>query len=163
MDSARERGMRVLKKPTGEQVAACDVFASGDELALIAGAGTGKTTTLELMGQAARTGTCGIYMTFNRAAADDARARCPRDVKCSTAHSLAFRATGQEFKDRLKAPRIPSKKIASLLGITRVLSAGPDKISCAHQARLVMEMVSAFCSENVHQDQAAGSPGPRKP
>lgn len=135
----------MLKEPTEEQVAACDVFASGDALALIAGAGTGKTTTLELMGQAARTGMRGMYMTFNRAAADDARVRFPRDVKCSTAHSLAFRATGQEFKDRLKAPRIPSKKIASLLGITRVLSAGPDKISCAHQARLVMEMISAFC------------------
>jgi Lhr-like helicase len=43
--------VRVLKKPTEEQVAACDVFASGEELALIAGAGTGKTTTLELMGR----------------------------------------------------------------------------------------------------------------
>jgi len=138
----------VLKKPTEEQVAACDVFAGGEELALIAGAGTGKTTTLELMGQAARTGTRGIYMTFNRAAADDARARFPRDVKCSTAHSLAFRATGQEFKDRLKAPRIPTKKIASLLGITREMSAGPDKITCAHQARLVMGMIRAFCYSN---------------
>lgn len=120
------------KKPTEEQVAACDVFVNGDELALIAGAGTGKATTLELMGQAAKTGTRGIYMTFNKAAADDARNRFPCDVDCFTAHSLAFRATGQEFKDRLKAPRIPSKKIASLLGITRVLSAGADKISCAH-------------------------------
>jgi hypothetical protein len=129
-------------------VAARDVFASGEELALIAGAGTGKTTTLELMGQAARTGTRGVYMTFNRAAADDARARFPGAVNCSTAHSLAFRATGQEFKDRLNAPRIPSKEIASLLGITRVLPAGPDKISCAHQARLVMEMISAFCYSN---------------
>ncbi|HEX6520755.1 MAG TPA: UvrD-helicase domain-containing protein [Streptosporangiaceae bacterium] len=136
------------RKPTEEQVAACDVFASGDELALIAGAGTGKTTTLEMMGRTAsgeRAGYSGIYMTFNRAAADDARSRFPRDVECSTAHSLAWRATGQEFKGRLRAPRIPSKKIASILGIATEITAGPDKISCAHQARLVMGMIRGFC------------------
>jgi hypothetical protein len=43
-----------------------------------------------------------IYMTFNKATADDARSRFPRNVECSTAHSLAFRATGEEFRERLK-------------------------------------------------------------
>jgi ABC-type glutathione transport system ATPase component len=76
----------VLPKPTEEQVAACDVFASGEELALIAGAGTGKTTTLEMLGRTTRKR--GIYVTFNKAAADDASKRFPREVKCSTAHSL---------------------------------------------------------------------------
>src|SRR5712664_2417355 len=101
MDPACERGIQMLLNSTEEQVAACDVFASGDELALIAGAGAGKTTTLEMMGRAASKRKRGIYMTFNRATADDARSRFPRNVECSTAHSLAWRATGQEFKDRL--------------------------------------------------------------
>jgi AAA domain len=144
--------MEMLPEPTEEQAAACDVFASGDELALIAGAGTGKTTTLEMLGRTASKR--GVYMTFNKAAADDARSRFPRNVECSTAHSLAFRATGEEFRDRLKAPRIPSKRIASLLGITRDMSAGPDKITCAHQARLVMGMVRAFCYSNATEVMA---------
>ncbi len=144
----------MLLNSTEEQVAACDVFASGDELALIAGAGAGKTTTLEMMGRAASKRKRGLYMTFNRATADDARSRFPRNVECSTAHSLAWRATGQEFKDRLSAPRIPPKKIAPLLGITRDMYAGPNKITCAHQARLVMEMIRAFCYSNATEVMA---------
>ncbi|GAA4997753.1 hypothetical protein [Actinopolymorpha pittospori] len=41
-------------EPTAEQQAARDVFATGRDLALVAGAGTGKTSTLVLMGSATR-------------------------------------------------------------------------------------------------------------
>lgn len=40
---------------------------------------------------------------FNRATAQDARLRFPDTVQCRTAHSLAFAATGQEFRGRLNA------------------------------------------------------------
>ena len=43
-------------EPTEEQQNARDVFAEGRELALIAGAGTGKTSTLSLMAEAAQIG-----------------------------------------------------------------------------------------------------------
>jgi hypothetical protein len=72
---------------TGEQLAARDAFTAGAELALIAGAGTGKTSTLIMMGQAV--GKRGLYMAFNRAAAQDARRRFPGNVQCRTAHSQA--------------------------------------------------------------------------
>ena len=128
---------------TEEQLAARDVFASGNELALIAGAGTGKTSTLIMMGQATRKR--GLYVAFNRSTAHDARGRFPGTVQCRTAHSLAFAATGQEFRDRLNAPRIPARETARRLGITRDIPAGPDKITPAHQARLVMGMIRSFC------------------
>lgn len=41
-------------RATGEQDAAREVFAAGGDLALVAGAGTGKTSTLVLMGAATR-------------------------------------------------------------------------------------------------------------
>jgi superfamily I DNA/RNA helicase len=77
---------------TAEQRAARDAFAAGRDLALIAGAGAGKTSTLVLMGAA--TGKRGLYMAYNKAAADDARRRFGGNVECRTSHSLAFQAVG---------------------------------------------------------------------
>ncbi|WP_310728292.1 UvrD-helicase domain-containing protein [Streptomyces sp. N2A] len=131
-------------EPTKEQQAARDVFAAGRDLALVAGAGTGKTSTLILMGSATRKR--GLYMAFNRAIADDARRRFGRNVECRTAHSLAFRAVGHLYQDRLNASaRIPAKHTARLLGIERDVVINSRRIKVPHQARLVMGMVRRFC------------------
>ncbi|MCQ0003185.1 UvrD-helicase domain-containing protein [Streptomyces sudanensis] len=131
-------------EPTKEQQAAREVFASGRDLALVAGAGTGKTSTLILMGAATRGR--GLYVAFNRAIADDARGRFGPNVQCRTAHSLAFRAVGHHYRERLDASaRIPAKHTARLLGITRDLDVGSRQIKVTHAARLVMGMVRKFC------------------
>ncbi|MEV6904839.1 hypothetical protein [Amycolatopsis sp. NPDC051372] len=59
-------------RPTPEQEAAVDAFRRGDHLALQAGAGTGKTTTLTMLGAAA-TRRRGRYLAFNKAIAAEAR------------------------------------------------------------------------------------------
>jgi superfamily I DNA/RNA helicase len=131
-------------EPTGEQRQARDVFAVGGDLAVVAGAGTGKTSTLMLM--AAATRRRGLYLAFNRATAEDARRRFGPNVQCRTAHSLAYRAVGARYRDRLNsAARIPSAQVASILGIRRPLTVGRVTISEAHQARLVLGMVRRFC------------------
>src|ERR1700749_2146105 len=105
-------------EPTAEQQAARDVFVTGEDLALIAGAGTGKTSTLVLMGNSTRKR--GLYIAFNRGIADDARGRFGRNVECRTAHSLAYRAGGHAYQERLNASaRVPAKETARLLGIRR--------------------------------------------
>ncbi|MEV7417734.1 UvrD-helicase domain-containing protein [Streptomyces sp. NPDC089919] len=140
-------------EPTKEQQAAREVFASGRDLALVAGAGTGKTSTLILMGAATRKR--GLYVAFNRAIADDARARFGPNVECRTAHSLAFRAVGHHYRDRLDASaRIPAKHTARLLGITRDLDVGSRQIKLTHAARLVMGMVRKFCYTTERQVMA---------
>lgn len=53
--------------PTDEQTAAADAFHAGQHLALQAGAGTGKTTTLALL--ARTTKRRGRYLAYNRAIA----------------------------------------------------------------------------------------------
>jgi hypothetical protein len=128
---------------TPEQRAAREVFASGTDLALVAGAGTGKTSTLMMMAKA--TSKHGLYMAFNKPTADDARCRFSQNVECRTAHSLAFAAVGQKFKHRLDAPRLPSRDTARRLGITGDLYVGASKITRSHQARLVMGMIKHFC------------------
>jgi len=134
-------------EPTEEQQKAREVFAAGDDLALIAGAGTGKTSTLALM--AASTRSRGLYLAFNRATARDAAQRFPRNVECRTAHSLAFRAAGRDYRDRLNASaRIPALQTARILGIARDMDVDSARISKAQQARLVMGMVRRFCYSN---------------
>ncbi|NED09108.1 AAA family ATPase, partial [Streptomyces sp. SID6648] len=67
---------------THEQTAAADTFRNGDHLSLQAGAGTGKTTTLNLL--AHTTSRQGRYLAYNRAIAQDAAARFPANVRCKT-------------------------------------------------------------------------------
>ena len=129
---------------TAEQQAARDAFAAGRDLALIAGAGAGKTSTLVLMGAA--TEKRGLYMAYNKAAAEDARRRFGGNVECRTSHALAFHAIGVRYAHRLNnAPRLPARETARLLGLTRDLDVGAAQITTAHQARLVMGMVARFC------------------
>ncbi|WP_436778294.1 hypothetical protein [Yinghuangia sp. YIM S09857] len=130
--------------PTPEQQAARDVFASGRDLALVAGAGTGKTSTLILMGGATRKQ--GLYVAFNKSIADDAGTRFGANVECRTAHSLAFRAVGRRYGDRLNSSgHIPTRETARRLGITRDLAVDSHRIKVNHQARLVTNMVRRFC------------------
>ncbi|MEU3401992.1 UvrD-helicase domain-containing protein [Streptomyces filamentosus] len=131
-------------KTTAEQEAAREVFAAGADLALVAGAGTGKTSTLVLMGAATRRR--GLYVAFNKPIAEEAKARFGTNVRCSTSHSLAYRAVGKNFQDRLKATQhMPLKRTAQLLGLSRDLAVGERRLKATTQARLVMEMVQRYC------------------
>lgn len=131
--------------PTAEQVAAVDAFTKEKDLALVAGAGTGKTATLVLMGESTRRR--GIYIAFNKAIADEARTRFGANMQCRTAHSLANRAVlGPQYRERLqRSARLPGYKTAELLGIKQGLDVDSRQITVSHQARLVMEMVRRFC------------------
>ena len=95
-----------MAEPTPEQQAAIEAFADGGTIVLEAGAGTGKTTTLKLLA-AKRPSERGIYLAYNRAIAESAKKTFPKNVSCSTAHSLAYRAVGYQYKSRLDAPLMP--------------------------------------------------------
>ncbi|WP_255528141.1 UvrD-helicase domain-containing protein [Streptacidiphilus sp. P02-A3a] len=95
------------------------------------------------MGQATRKK--GLYIAFNRGIAKDAQRRFGVNVRCGTAHGLAFRAGGHHYQARLDAPRMPSKQAARLLGLDHDLVADTRKITPGHQARLVLGMIQKFC------------------
>jgi hypothetical protein len=131
--------------PTDEQLAIIDAYRTGDNLVIEAGAGTGKTSTLKMLG-ADKPGRKGIYVAYNKAIAQDAKRSFPSDVECATAHSFAYGAIGRMFRHRLNGPRIPAMQTAKILGITRPLITGEGVILAPQQvARLVMEAVSSFC------------------
>ena len=89
-------------QPTEEQAAARDLFVAGNELAVIAGAGTGKTATLVLMAAGVRKKR-GLYVAFNKAIAVDAGRRFGPHVDCRTAHSLAHTVNRRTHYARLNA------------------------------------------------------------
>ena len=72
----------------------------GGNLAIEALAGTGKTSTLRLIAEAKSNQRC-QFVAFNRKIVDDARGSFPDNVNCSTAHSLAMKAVGRDFRHRL--------------------------------------------------------------
>ena len=136
-------------KPTAEQQAALDAFQTGENMVIEAGAGTGKTTTLKLMGKG--TNDRGVYIAYNAAIAAEAKASFPRNVQCATAHSFAYRALGYKYKDRLfKARWMNGSQSAAYLRINEGVKigelAGEDVyLSPAKLANLARQTVLRFC------------------
>jgi N12 class adenine-specific DNA methylase len=135
------------RRPTEEQQAIIHACASGQNLVIEAGAGTGKTTTLRLA-SAAMGGRTGLYVAYNKAIADEARGSFPPNVTASTAHALAFQAIGKTYAHRLppRSKRLPAQEIAGLLGIREPLQIGRDvSLAPPQLAGIVMSTVGSFC------------------
>lgn len=132
-----------MHTPTDEQAHAVDAFRAGRHLVLQAGAGTGKTSTLGLLG--ASTQARGRYLAFNRDIARDAAARFPRTVVCRTAHATAYAAVGHRYTGRLNSPRQPAWKSGQALGITRPVRIGDHEISARALTHAVLRTVSRYC------------------
>jgi superfamily I DNA/RNA helicase len=82
-------------RPSPEQQRACELFLKQEGLRIDAYAGSGKTTTLQML--AGSTSRRGLYLAFNRSIADAARHKFPQQVSCATSHSIAFRTVRQRF------------------------------------------------------------------
>ena len=134
-------------EPTDEQRHALALFAFGDNLAVEAGAGTGKTTLLRMLAES--TPRRGQYLAFNRSIVDEASRTMPENLSCSTAHSLAMRTVGGPFRPRLRSSvRQPGHEVAKLLDLrslvirygsqTKVLQPG-------YLASLVQRAITVFC------------------
>ncbi|MFE5974374.1 UvrD-helicase domain-containing protein [Streptomyces sp. NPDC056460] len=129
--------------PTDEQTQAADRFHAGDHMALQAGAGTGKTSTLALLAKSTRRR--GRYIAYNRAIARDAATRFPSTVTCKTAHALAYAAIGHRYTRRLDAPRRPAWRIGQDLGITKPVRIDGYELLPATLSSTVLHTVSRFC------------------
>lgn len=137
---------------TPEQVIAIDAFKAGQSIVLSAFAGTGKTTTLKGMGLAAPERK-GLYLAYNKAIQLDAAASFPANVKCQTAHSVAYGWMMQDndrkaLMGKLKTTsRVPSWESARILNIPNFGFNGSDggmrQNACASA---VMQTVSRFCN-----------------
>jgi superfamily I DNA/RNA helicase len=149
--------------PTDEQIVALEKFATGESLAIEAGAGTGKTSTLILLAQSTRRR--GQYIAFNKAIVKEARTKFPGNVNCSTAHSLAYANATPVAKHRLaNSRRMHSDEIARKLRIEamRFANAGvtgePKMLSAKKVAGITMETITRFCQSADSEPIAAHVP-----
>lgn len=132
-------------QPTGEQEQIRDAYLTGAPLAVTAGAGTGKTSTLVLLGEARQARA--RYIAYNKSIAMEAERKFPQWVRCSTSHSLAYASAGARFRHRLDDRRhVPAREVAKILGIgDPVALPGGGKLSPVQVARLAMETLQRFC------------------
>lgn len=111
-----------------------------------AGAGTGKTTTLELVAHRALHGRRALYLAFNRRLAVEAGRRFPDWVQCKTPHAVAYRDIGRQFQDRL-GRRIPARVVADRLGLPGAPTALSSSKSIPRGVLVLVarDTVASFC------------------
>lgn len=117
--------------PSREQQAVIDAYLRGEDLAVQAGAGTGKSATLALIADAQRRyrpGTRAWYLTFNKRNADEVQATFRQygltNARASTASSHANRACRAtpaltHMVERLNRRNLKISQEMQLLGIPR--------------------------------------------
>jgi len=141
-------------KPTDEQQRIVDAFVSGASLKVNAFAGSGKTSTLQLL--AAKRPKGGLYLAFNRALADEAAAKFPSSIPCKTTHALArgqvshiYGGNGSKLTDPLNANRV-----VDVLGLEELVVGRDRTISARSLGAIALEIVLRF------QRSAADRVGP---
>jgi F-box protein 18 (helicase) len=106
------------RPPTPEQSLILDVaLAPGELLKVVAYAGTGKTTVLQMYSDRhAEKDYC--YLAFNKSVETEAKQRFDRHVLCKTVHALAYSVVGHRYaKTGRLAGSIPNWQIAKALRI----------------------------------------------
>lgn len=134
--------------PTPEQEQAVAAFGAGGPLVITAGAGTGKTSTLEMLARSTdRTGT---YLAFNRSIVDEAVHRFPNTVTVRTMHQFAIAKVGDQLNAsaRLHGGVVPTPVTAKRLGLGPVIAEVDGRRKVLQPSALagqVMRAVRAFC------------------
>src|SRR5208282_2023054 len=142
-------------RPTDEQTAIIDAFATGESVLIEAGAGTGKTSTLCMLAEASDK--MGTFVVYNKAAQLDAKASYPGNVDCRTAHSLAYggmmrQPNGKQITARAhKRESVPSKTLIRPLGIPSGYESGeqfiPDWVIASTAVATVRRYIQSAADE----------------
>jgi hypothetical protein len=133
-------------QPTGEQISCVEAALTRKNTVITAGAGTGKTSTLVMIGLALEAVRC-QFIAYNKSVQKDAATRFSKNVKCNTAHSLAFRAFPEHGKRAMSSPRMSGRQVAYVLDIEHGYALPNDReLSPARLAGLVLETVGRFCN-----------------
>jgi F-box protein 18 (helicase) len=118
--------------PTSEQSVIASVSLENGQIMLVnAYAGTGKTETLRLISESHPEKSL-LYLSFNKQTAVKAKKRFPQNTDCRTIHSLAFRAVGNRYKDKLGTPT--PRDVIQRFGVQQ-----------PYIAVLAIEAVTAYC------------------
>lgn len=125
-----------------------------DNMLIEACAGSGKSTTLRLIGEA-NPDKRGLYICFNKSAAVEAQRKMPSNITCKTTHSLAYAAFGGSIRHKLSRPRGgyrnvagTAKEIASYFHVPRG-KVGINPIAVARIARVIVTRFETSAEFNI--------------
>lgn len=148
-------------EPTKQQGLAIDQARLQHSFKIVAYAGTGKTTTLQMISQAMPSRK-GLYLAFNKAIATHAQSQFSPSVDCRTFHSLAFRHVASSITDKLRLPRMSPSLIGKEYGLKPIQLRRlignryePYLLNSSRLGGLVANALSYYCSTN------AAHPAPR--
>lgn len=102
--------------PTKEQERAIGLALSGQTFKMTAYAGAGKTSTLNLIGNAL-TQQKGLYLAFNKPIAEEAAKKFSENIDCKTFHSMAFRQTPKFITEKLNYTRLLPRTMAMMFDL----------------------------------------------
>ena len=148
----RQRPPRALQagaprfKPTPEQEAAVELFRTGDNLKINAYAGTGKTSTLQLLAHSTRAK--GQYLAFNRRIVFDSRERFPRDVNCATTHSVAYRSLIGRYSREQMTDYLSANQLAEVLQLKNWRIDRNHVLAPRSQAYLILSTIRRYCQSD---------------
>lgn len=111
-----------------------------------AGAGAGKTSTLVACAEALR-GKSGLYMTYNKAIANEAKHKMPASTRVSTVHSMAYHAMTKVQRERFRSsnPRQPASEVAKMLDLP-TFAVGKDRtLAPTAVASIIKQTIKKFC------------------
>lgn len=134
--------------PTDEQLNALDAYRTGNNIVIEAGAGTGKTSTLQLLARDTPNRR-GLYVAFNKAIATEAARKFHGTaVQARTVHSLAFASVGKGYAARLNTKYMFWHDKSRHLAITEAFDLGAEAtgrfLSKKVLTRLATETVDNF-------------------
>jgi len=93
----------MTRTPTPQQGSCIEAIKTHRMIKVEACAGSGKTSTLDMMAQA--TPVASLYLGFNKVTATEASEKFPKHVTCKTTHSVAYAAFGSKIRDKLSRPK----------------------------------------------------------
>lgn len=133
-------------KPTLEQEQAVAAFGTGESLKINAYAGSGKTSTLQLLAHSSPRK--GQYLAFNKKIVTDSQDKFPSDVDCNTTHSVAFRS----LKGRYSTPKLTGKiqpnHLVELLQLKNWRVDRNHVLAARSQAYLILATIRRFCQSD---------------
>ena len=137
--------------PTLQQQNIIAAWLTGEDVVVLAKAGTGKTTTLVLGARVIKNLEPGkklLYIAYNRSVADEARTKFPPNTEVKTSDAVAYSFVRTQYPDLFKKFKSDSAlfnkdDIAKFLGLSSV-TIGDEKYEAAELASMVQDTIFKF-------------------
>lgn len=125
------------KTLTDEQESHVNTILSGDDFAIQAPPGSGKTFLL--LALARKMKGYGLSVSFNKLLAVEASKKFKSTVQCKTGHALAFGAVGYKYKKRLK------KLTGAHLANSQDIGGWYDYNTATNKGYLILNTIRKYC------------------